>query len=228
MTNLVIKIDRYSLIACSCVMMSQSNRLACCIFLEKNLQNCHYGTLCFALMGFLVCGKKIFLPPSNFWISCHDKNRTDCTVSALSYIFFLRFSSAQRSMCQKPSVFSGFHNGPFMGCNNSPWLTTQMMSRRQRLNTEAPACNRSRKNKRKHTNQKLYHLMFHCVWRYRVVSVVSGLLAERRCGIFKELANIKGEVVLVVVAGGVAGGRGSPSGPIQAWERTGTGGQTSL
>lgn len=59
--------------------------------MEKNLQNCHYGTLCFALMGFLVCGKKIFLPPSNFWISCHDKNRTDCTVSALSYIFFFVF-----------------------------------------------------------------------------------------------------------------------------------------
>lgn len=59
-------------------------------------------------------------------------------------------------MCQKPSVFSGFHNGPFMGCNNSPWLTTQMMSRRQRLNTEAPACNRSRKNKQKTHKQKKF------------------------------------------------------------------------
>lgn len=121
---------------------------------KRNLQNCHYGTLCFALMGFFVCGKKnhfVALELLNF-LSWQKQNRLYCVCPELH--FFLRFSSAQRSMCQKPSVFSGFHNGPFMGCNNSLWLTTQMMSRRQRLNTEAPACNRSRKNKQKTHKQK--------------------------------------------------------------------------
>lgn len=58
--------------------------------------------------------------------------------------------------------------------------------------------------------------MFYALCRYCVVSVVSGLLAERHSRIFKELANIKGELLLVVEAGGVAAGRGSPTGPIQA------------
>lgn len=171
----------------------------------------------------LVKKKRKNQSPLNFWIPCVTK--TEQTVLFLLWAtFFLPFSSAQCSMCRKPSVFSGFHNGLFMGCNNSR-VAMQMMSRQRRLNSEAPALNRSTT---KQANRKLHHLMFHAVWWHCVVSVVSGLLAERHCGIFKELANIKGEVVLVVVAGGVAGGRGSPNGPIQAWERTGTGGQTSL
>lgn len=195
---------------------------------KRNLQNCHYGTLCFALMGFFVCGKKIILSPSNFWISCHDKNRTDCTVSVLSYIFFFVFLQPNAQCVRNHLCSQVFTMGRLWGVIIPPdslhrWWAGGSDSR-PRLQ---PAIAAEKTNK-KHTNKKVYHLMFHCVWRYRVVSVVSGLLAERRCGIFKELANIKGEVVLVVVAGGVAGGRGSPSGPIQAWERTGTGGQTSL
>lgn len=203
-------------------MMSRSNTLACCISLWKGLQNFQYGMLCFLQMSFCACAKrkkKIFPLPLNFYISYRDK--TERTVLFLPSATFL-FSPASVQCVRNHLCSQVFTMGRLWGVIILPessytWWAGSCGST-QRLQPAVAA----------ERNKQTENFITWCLTACDCVVLFQWLLAERHCGIFKELANIKGEVVLLVVAGGVAGGRGSPRGPFQAWERTGTGGQTSL